>query len=183
MSNKGEGKEKKVVWKKWWFWGLAIIVIIIASNSGKDGTSSTTNSSGSSNQTSENKDYKVGDVVQLKNHTIVVNSVNKNYKSGNQFDKPQDSANSFVIVDITVTNTGNSDLSVNEFGFKLEDESGTQRNSTYGGLADGKLQSVTLSKGGKTTGKIVFEAKAGSSILKLHYEGGVFGGDEVTINL
>ena len=163
---------------------IVLIIIISAASGGKSSSSSTTNSSGSSNQTADtNKVYKTGDTIQLKNHSLTVNSVNKNYKSGNQFDKPQDSANSFVVVDVTITNTGSDDLLVNDFGFKLEDETGTQRNTTFGGLADGKLQSVTLSKDGKTSGKIVFEAKSGSSVLKLHYQGGVFGGEEVIVNL
>ena len=183
MSAQKDEREKKPIWKKFWFWVVVIIVIIIASNGSKDNNSSTTSNSGSNSEQASNTEYKIGDTIQLKNHSIVVNSVNKNYSSGNQFDKPQDSANSFVVVDVTFINTGNDDLSVNDFGFKLEDETGTQRSTTFDGLSDGKLQSVTLSKGGKTSGKIVFEAKTGSSLLKLHYQGGVFGGNEVIINL
>ena len=165
--------------------GLIVLIIIIAviASTGNKNKSGSTSSNNSSTQQAAKTIYAVGDTIQLKNHTLVVNSVNKDYKSGNQFDKPQDSNNSFVVVDVTITNTGNSDdLSVNEFGFKLEDETGTQRNTTIG-IVDGSLQSVTLSKGGKTSGKLIFEAKKNSSTLKLHYSPGVFGGDEVTVNL
>lgn len=182
---KGE-KEKKAIWKKWWFWLIIVVLIIIGANSGEGDTktSTTANNSGSTNQTVETKkDYKTGDTIQLKNHTLTVNSVNKNYKSGNQFDKPQNSANSFVVVNVTLNNTGNDDLSANQFGFKLEDETGVQRNTTIVTTVADALQSVTLSKGGKLTGNLVFEAKTGSSILKLHYEGGIFGGDEIVVNL
>ena len=185
-STKGE-KGKKVIWKRWWFWVIVVIVIIIGANAGKGGSSSTTSTasnSGTSNQTADtNKDYKVGDTIQLKTHTLKVNSVNKNYKSGNQFDKPQDSNNSFVVVNVTLTNTSNDDLSANQFGFKLEDETGVQRNTTIITTVTDTLQSVTLSKGGKLTGNIVFEAKSGSSVLKLHYQGGILGGEEVVVTL
>jgi len=185
MGKGNKENVKKPVWKRWWFWAGVIILVIIIANSGKGNDSKSSGNNGGSTVQNQpaNTEYKVGDTIQLKNHSILVNSVNKNYKSGNQFDKPQDSNNSFVVVDVTVTNTGNDDLSVNDFGFKLEDETGTQRNTTFGGLADGKLQSVTLSKGGKTSGKIVFEAKTGSATLKLHYQGGIFGGEEVIVNL
>lgn len=166
--------------------GLIVLIIIIAVIAGvggsKDGSSTSTSNSNKSDTSKTT--YGVGETIQFKNHTLVVNSVDKNYSSGNQFDKPQDSNNTFVVVDVTITNTGNSDdLSVNDWGFKLEDESGTQRNTSFGGLSDGKLQSVTLSKGGTTSGKIVFEAKKNSSKLILHYSPGVFGGSEITVNL
>lgn len=166
--------------------GLVVLIIIISVIAGGKGDKNSNNSGStaknSTQQTNAKKEYGVGDEIQLKNHTLKVNSVDKDYKSGNQFDKPQDSNNSFVVADVTVTNTGDSDLSVNEFGFKLEDDTGTQRDTTIG-IVDGPLQSVTLSKGGKTSGKLIFEAKKGSSTLKLHYSPGMFGGSEVTINL
>lgn len=163
---------------------IIVLIIIISAASGGDKEKSTSSSSGnSSTEATANKEYKVGEAISLDNHTLTVNSVNKNYKSGNQFDKPQDSNNVFVAVNVTLENTGNSDLSANEFGFKLEDETGTQRNSTIVTGVSNPLQSVTLSKGGKTSGNIVFEAKADSKTLKLRYEGGIFGGQEVIVNL
>jgi len=164
---------------------LIVLIIVISASGGKDKkTSTTTSGSGSTTQTADtNKEYKVGDTIQLKNHTLTVNTVNKSYKSGNQFDKPQDSNNSFVVVNVTLNNTGNDDLSANQFGFKLEDETGVQRNTTIVTTVADTLQSVTLSKGGKLSGNLVFEAKTGSSVLKLHYQGGVFGGEEVIVNL
>lgn len=86
-------------------------------------------------------------------------------------------------VNVTLENNGNDEISANEFGFKLEDETGTQRNTGFVTGVANPLQSVTLSKGGKTTGNIVFEAKANSATLKLHYQGGILGGDEIIVNL
>jgi len=162
---------------------VLIIIISVASGGGKGKDSSNTSGSSSTATADTNKEYKVGDTIQLNNHSLKVNSVNKNYKSGNQFEKPQDSNNSFVVVNVTLANTGNDDLSANQFGFKLEDETGTQRTTTFMSSVGNELQSVTLSKGGTTSGNLVFEAKTGSSTLKLHYQGGIFGGEEITVGL
>ena len=72
---------------------------------------------------------------------------------------------------------------VNDFGFKLEDETGTQRNTTFLSGVDGELQSVTLSPNGKTSGKLAFEAKKDSSKLILHYSGNFVSGGEITVKL
>ena len=165
---------------------IAVIIVVaaIASSGKKTGSGSTSITQSTQPASSDQKsEYKVGDTVMLKNHQLVVTKVNKNYASGNEFDKPQSSENTFVVVDVTITNTGSDNLSVNPYGFKLEDETGVQRDTTSGGLADGKLDSVTLSPNGKTSGKIVFEAKAGSKVLKLHYSPGLYGGDDVVISL
>lgn len=162
---------------------IIIILIIIVSVAGGGDNDTNTADNNSNQQSSEKTEFVAGETIQLNNHTLVVNNVNKNYSSGNQFDKPSDSNNCYVVMDVTITNTGdNDDLSVNDFGFKLEDETGTQRNTTIG-IVDGPLQSVTLSKGGTTSGKLIFEAKKNSSVLKLHYSPGIFGGDEITVIL
>jgi len=162
------------------FLSLVFVIIIIAIISGIAGGGKEESAKTEPAKTV----YATGETIQLKNHTLVVSDVNKDYKSGNQFDNPQDSNNSYVVMTVAITNTGSSDeLAVNDWGFKLEDETGTQRSTTIGGIADGKLQSVTLAKDGKTSGKIVFEAKKNSSTLKLHYSPGIFGGDDITVNL
>lgn len=183
MADKKEGMSTK---KKVGIGCLGIIVFFVLigalASSGGDSTSST-NNGGSTTTQEAKKDYAAGETINLKNHQLTITSVNKNYSSGNPYDKPQSSDNSYVLVDVSIVNNGGGEIDVNPYGFKLEDESGTQRDNTWGGLADGKLESVTLSPGGKTSGKIVFEAKRGSSVLKLHYSPGLFGGGEVIINL
>lgn len=189
MNEKSEEKTKMGIGKKAGIGCLALIVIFIAigiivSASTKDSTSTTAPSSSSSlsNPSSTPQQYKVGDTVQLKNHQIKVVSFQQGFKTGNQFDKPQSSDNEFVSVNVEVINSGKDSLDVNGFGFKLEDETGTQRNTTITTGSD-ELQSVTLSAGGKTSGVLYFEAKKSSSTLKLHYSPGLFGGSEVTIAL
>ncbi len=168
--------------------GVIVLIIVISAISGagktNTNTSSSSNSAPAKTQEAKKSSYAVGEAINLDDHQLVVNSVNKNFQSGNEFDKPQDPNNSFVVVNVTLTNTGNnSDLAVSEYGFKLEDDTGTQRDTTFISGATNTLQSVTLSKGGTTTGNLSFEAKSGSKTLKLHYSGNMFSGGEIIVNL
>lgn len=175
-----EPKKKKGLSKgaKWGIGCLGLIVIIILIVAFSGGPSKNDKDTDNAKTV-----YTVGETINLKNHQLIVNSVDKNFKSSNQFDTPQNSENVFVTVNVTIVNNGSSDLSVNSFGFTLEDESGTQRNTTIIAGLDNDLGTVTVSPNGKVTGNLGFEAKANSATLKLHYSPGAFGGDEVTINL
>jgi hypothetical protein len=196
MANANETGAKKPIYKKWWFWVLAVFILGALGSGASDTSTNTASNTGSQNQTAQDGNqpadtkqeaapasYKVGDTVKLNNHEIVVKSVDKNHKSGNPYIKPQSSANTYVVIDVAVSNTGNQELPANQYGFKLEDETGTQRNVTYVDNIDGPMEWVTLSPGGKMSGKMVFEAKQNSSVYKLHYSPGSFGGKEVVIDL
>lgn len=166
--------------------GLIVLFIVIAVVAGNGTSTTTPSSNGNQNQnkqTEAKKEFAIGETINLKDHQLVVSNLDANYKTGNPYEKPQSPDNSFVIMDVAVTNTGSKDLLVNDWGFKLEDETGTQRNTSWFSGVDGLLQSVTLSPGGKTSGKLAFEAKTGSSKLILHYSGGIASGGEITINL
>ncbi len=170
--------------------GLVVIIGIVAALGGGGNSSDNTTSSSTASSTSEQKSvstpaaatvYGVGDTIALAGQELVVTKVDKHYSSGNMFDKPSSSENNYVLVNVSIKNTGSSSLSVNPYSFKLEDETGTQRDSALA-LSDSPLNSVTLSGGGNTSGNIVFEAKKDSSTLKLIYSPGLFSKD-VTINL
>ncbi|MCL5407428.1 MAG: DUF4352 domain-containing protein [Patescibacteria group bacterium] len=166
--------------------GFIVLIIIIAVISFSGSSTTTPSSNGNQNQnkqTEAKKEFALGETINLKDHQLVVSNLDANYQTGNPYEKPQSPDNSFVIVDIAVTNTGNRDLLVNDWGFKLEDETGTQRNTSWFSGVDGLLQSVTLSPNGKTSGKLAFEAKTGSSKLILHYSGNISSGGEITIKL
>lgn len=187
MENNQE-KKKMGVGKKLGIGCLGIIVLIIiisvlASKGGDSNTTTTGGSGSGSQETQTNKEYTLGETISLRNHTLTVKNLQQGYKSGNQFDTPQSQENEFVVVTVEFANTGTDTVDINDFGFKLEDETGTQRSTAFGGLVDGKLGVVTLSPGGKTSGKVVFEAKKSSSKLILHYSPGVFGGQAITIKL
>ena len=141
------------------------------------GSSTTTNQS----QTSTvNKEYAVKEVIKLKNHQLVVNSAVKNWKSSNEFDQPQSTANMFVLVNVTLTKTSNEKVDFNPYGFKLEDDTGVQRDTTFTTVSN-QLESATLSPNGKTSGNLVFEAKKASKKLLLHYEGSTWSGDQPAV--
>ncbi len=166
---------------------LAFVVLVIISSVAGNKQSQPTkvgeNQTETNTNTPQKTTYEVGETIDLSNHQMIVNSVNKNFKSGNEFDKPQNTENVFVTVNVTIKNTGNSDLSANMFGFKLEDETGTQRDTAIIVGINNQLEWVTLSPNGTISGNIGFEAKANSKTLKLHYSGGIAGGGEVIVNL
>lgn len=183
-----ENKKKWSKGKIFWVTLLGIIVLIIlvsALSNDSGGNTKNSDTKSNSNKSSQQKDkvYSVGDTINLDNHQLIVNSVNKDIDSGNQFEKPDDPNNDYVEVNVTLLNNGRKDLDFNSFGFTLEDDSGVKRDSTFVSSVTNSLQSATLVPGGKTTGNLVFEAKADSSFLKLHYSPGVFGGNEVVVNL
>lgn len=176
------------------FFGLAVLGSMMNGSKSPTNTSSTSSTAANSSTapststapapapaSTTKSAYGVGDTIKLSDREIVITSVDKDYSSGNQFDKPRSSDNSYVLIDVAFTNTGNKEISVNPYNFKLEDETGTQRDVTFA-VADGPLESVSLSAGGKTSGKIAFEAKKDSATLKLIYSPGLFS-DDIIINL
>jgi hypothetical protein len=129
--------------------------------------------------------YHVGEEISLRGHSIIVNKFKQGFHSSNEYDKPQNSSNEFVVVNITTTNTkskpffhrkkNQSDekdsLPVNMFGFELEDDSGVKRNPTIVVGMENIMETVNLQPGGKVNGNIAFEAQKGSETLILHYSG------------
>lgn len=160
--------------------GLIVLIIIIAVVAGGGGSKTETSKS---SKTPVKTEFAIGETVSMKDHQLLVSNLDADYQTGNPYEKPQSPDNVFVVMDVTVTNTGSKDLLVNDWGFKLEDETGTQRSTSWFSGVEGSLQSVTLSPNGKTSGKLAFEAKKDSNKLILHYSGGVLSGGEVTINL
>ncbi len=177
--------------------GSAIVLFIIlfgatSPSTGGTSTKNTTTPTSSSGSVSSAtptptaqavKENGIGDTITLRDHQLVVSSVNANFNSGNEFEKPQDPNNSFVVVEVNFTNTSKGNVLINEFGFKLEDETGTQRDPSFISGIQNELQDVTLSPSGKVSGEIAFEAKRDSSKLLLHYAGNGLLGNEVIIKL
>ncbi len=163
---------------------LLLFFMIIAASGGHHTVAPSSPSTPSSSlTTSSSQTYKVGDTITLKNHTLTVTEVKAPYHSPNSYVHPTGSDHQFVVVHVVIHNTGRDTLPVNPLGFRLEDETGTQRTESWiMGLADG-LEYVQLSPGGHVEGNIGFEAKVDSRTLKLHYSGGLFGGGEVVVNL
>lgn len=132
--------------------------------------------------------FKVGDEIKRGDAVISVTKVNKDWKSSNPFDKPQSPDNAFVVITVSLSNQGKSDMNLSGFwDFKLEDGNGVQRNEALGGIGLNKLSSgsiTSLSPGGKITGDMIYEvSKSSATNLKLHYKPLFSFGDPATIEL
>lgn len=180
-------KEKKSVFKRWWFWLIVVIVLIGiggAAGGNKDGATNVGNTGGSQDQKAEEKtEFKVGETASFDNKTITVTDVKRNYDTGNQFAQPE-SGKEFVIVTVNIVNNSDSTLDYNTFEFKMQDSDGVQQNEAITALSEGKLNSGSLAKGGKVTGKLAYEVPKGDKGLKLLYQNfSFFDNKAITFNL
>ena len=170
-------KQSKPWYKRFWVWLIIIIVLIIAGNAigGQSNTSptSTTNSDETSSQqgqkAEEKTEFAVGETATFSNKSITVTDVQRNYDTGNQFAQPE-SGKEFVIVTLSIANESDSTLTFNPYEFKMQDSNGVQLNESFTALSEGKLNSGSLAKGGKVTGKLAYEVPAGDAGLKLLYQ-------------
>lgn len=126
--------------------------------------------------TSEQEIFKIGDAIQRGVIGMKVNSRIIDWHSSNQFDKPRNPGDVFVVVNVTLVNHGTSDLRLSGFwDFKLEDANGVQRSEAISaGIGLKKLsgESMTaLSPEGIITGDLLFAVpEDATSHLVLHYK-------------
>ena len=103
---------------------------------------------------------------------LTVTHVTKDWHSTNQFDTPQNPRDAYVVVSVSLTNTGSDTLNLSGlWDFKLQDANGGQYDQSLGGIGLNKISSVSsLAAGGAATGDIIFEVpKSGESNLTLIY--------------
>lgn len=166
--------------------GLILIVIIggaIASKSSnpkKVGESNSSTSSKHSSEKDEKTEFKAGDVISFEGRELVVESVERNYKTGNEFIKPKD-GKEYVKVNVKIENKSSEKLSYNTFDFKMEDTNGAIESPTFVSTTN-DLSSGELAKGGKKIGSVVFEVPANSK-LKMHYQPSFWSNKDVIINM
>lgn len=181
-------KEKKSVFKRWWFWVIIVIILIgiggAAGGNKGDTATNTGSNNGSQDQKAEEKtEFKVGETASFDNKTITVTDVQRNYDTGNQFAQPE-SGKEFVIVTVAIANNGDSNLDYNTFEFKMQDSNGVQQSEAITALSEGKLNSGSLAKGGKVTGKLAYEVPKDDKGLKLLYQNfSFFDNKAITFNL
>jgi len=125
---------------------------------------------------------QVNKTITVDGREITVGQMIINYQSSNMFDKPN-GGNTFVVLTMTVRNTGSNDVYYNPLHFALEDQTGAKR--TYALIAGigRKMDMCTLSPGGSVAGQIGFEALKGSSTLKLHYKYNSIDGSDTVLDL
>lgn len=168
-------KQSKAWYKRFWVWVLIIIVLIGvggAMGGGDTPTATNTNDSSSDAKTEdkeEKTEFKVGEAASFDDKTITVTKVQRNYDTGNEFAQPE-TGKEFVIVTVKITNNGDTALDYNTFEFKMQDSDGVQLDEDITALTEGKLNSGSLAKGGKVTGKLAYQVPKGDKGLKLLYQ-------------
>jgi hypothetical protein len=182
------GQNKKAWYNRVWVW--VIIVIAIAAIGGamggnKDNTATNTgtNSGSQTEKTEEKTEFKVGETATFDDKSITVTDVQRNYDTGNQFAQPE-SGKEFVIVTVNIVNNSDTSLDYNTFEFKMQDTNGVQQSEAFTALSEGKLNSGSLAKGGKVTGKLAYEVPKDDAGLKLLYQNfSFFDNKAITFNL
>ena len=181
-------KESKPWYKKWWVWLIIVIILIGAGGAAGNKDKTATNSGSASNSTETKKaeektEFKVGEAASFDNKTITVTDVQRNYDTGNQFAQPE-SGKEFVIVTVNIINNSDKTLDYNTFEFKMQDSNGVQQNEAFSALTEGKLNSGSLAKGGKVTGKLAYEVPKDDAGLKLLCQNfSFFDNKAITFNL
>lgn len=181
-------KEKKSVFKRWWFWLIVVIVLIgiggaAGGNNSDTATNTGSNSSSQDQKAEEKTEFKVGETATFDDKSITVTDVQRNYDTGNQFAQPE-SGQEFVIVTVNIVNNSDKTLDYNTFEFKMQDSNGVQQNEALTALSEGKLNSGSLAKGGKVTGKLAYEVPKDDPGLKLLYQNfSFFDNKAITFNL
>jgi hypothetical protein len=180
--------------EKNWFVRHKILTVIIAiviiggiagamGGNKNDTAINTGNSSSQSEKGAEKTEFKVGETASFNDKSITVTEVQRNYDTGNQFAKPE-SGKEFVIVTVNIVNNSNSNLDYNTFEFKMQDSNGVQQSEAFTALTEGKLNTGSLAKGGKITGKLAYEVPKDDARLKLLYQNfSFFDNKAITFNL
>lgn len=181
---------KKTWYKKWWVWLIiAVIVIGIGSSSEEqsDSVSATlSNKKDGTVEVAESKPevkefYGLGEEVKLGDSILIVNTVEKS--AGSEWDKPK-SGNEYVIVNVTIKNAGDSEISYNPYDFSMQNSQGQITDSSFTMIdSDTSLSSGSLASGGEITGTISFEQPIDDEGLILKYSTNIFSSKEVKVKL
>lgn len=152
-------KEKKPFYKRWWFIALAIFIVVgIIGQLGGSEEKEPQKTASAPEEKVEEKEFKIGDTIDMENFTIVANSKSKSKEitdeSGYLSTEPNEGS-SFYIVNITIKNKSNDPktLSNNSFILKNGEKSYV---STTDILSDDSITFDTLNPDETKTGNIVF---------------------------
>lgn len=173
-------KNKKPIYKKVWFWAIIVIVllgVIVGTSGGDSEPQKTGENSNSVSETTQKTEYRIGDVVELNGASVVVNRVEKS--SGDSWNAPKN-GHEYVIVEVTIKNTGSSTISYNPFDFKMQNSQGNITDQTwFSSDRNNDLSSGELAPGGSVTGTIPFEEPIGDKGLVLIYEGNIWDSKQI----
>ena len=181
-------KNGKPWYKKFWVWLLIIVVVIIGASAAGGNKNDTATNTGNNTNSQDNKqeektEFKVGETATFDDKSITVSNVERNYDTGNQFAQPE-SGKEFVVVTVGIANNSDTTLDYSTFEFKMQDSNGVQQNEAITALSQGKLNSGSLAKGGKVSGKLAYEVPKNDAALKLLYQNfNFFNNQAMTFNL
>ena len=180
-------KPKKSIFKRWWFWVIAVIVIVAIAAGGSGDEEPKKVASNKATETSgtpkdeQQKEFKIGDAVQLGDNVLTVTKVEKS--AGDEFEKPQQ-GKEFVIVHVKIENKGKETIDYNPFDFKLKNSQGQIVDvaiTSIGG--DTALQAGQLAPNGNVSGTLTFEAPQGDKGLQLQYTPSFWSDKTIKVNL
>jgi len=165
---------KKIV--KFMVIGFVLLVVIgtVASMGKKDESQKIKNTA------TETKTYKIGDVIEIKDITLTINSVSQS--EGSKFNEPDD-GNIFFIVNLTIENKGDKPFnSSSMLHMGLIDAEGYEYNNVINTDAKGKVDGE-IGPGRKLRGEVTFEVPKEATGLEFVYEPNVFGNGQYVIQL
>ncbi len=176
MADEAQPKKKsrKGLWITLGIVAFLIVVIAAAGNSEPkkvgitNGTNTTTNSS---------TEFTANDVIQLNDYQLKIDKVERNWLPNNGYDRPE-SGKEYVLIAVTITNTGKNSIPYNTYDFKLQDSNGVQKSEAFT-TAENKLNSGDLAANGKVSGNLAFEAPLGDTGLKLIFNPTLLGKDAI----
>jgi len=125
-----------------------------------------------SEQDPENIEAAVGENAELRDRTLVVNEVERNFTPPGRI-SGLEPGNEFVRVSVTLTNTGDESFNYNVLDFKVQDSAGVQSGHDSRGESDipYRVGYGGLAPDGELLGNMVFQVPQGDSGLKLIYSG------------
>ncbi len=174
-------EQKKKFYKRWPFWIVVVAVLFIGSVS-QNPTNPTVNVPKETSK--EVRSNIVGEGIPLGKSVITVNEVQ--FSKGGQFSKPN-IGNEWVNLNITIENKNTSQQYVTTLGqMFVRDLAG---NSYQVAVTDKVMESPNNSLDGaiiansKRTGWVGFEIPTGSTGLQFQYNGSMFGGGNVLVDL
>ncbi len=179
---------KKPFYKKKWVWVVGVIVLLIIGSSGSDNNPQVVDSTGSSSesapQTEESTTYKVGESIKLKKSIITVNEFT--FSQGGQFSKPTE-GNKWVEVNLTIENTDSAQQFVTTLGqMFIRDADGNSYQVAVTERAisnpNNRLDGAVIANS-KRTGWVGFEIPKDATGLQFQYNGSMWGGGTILVDL
>lgn len=134
-------------------------------------------------QKEEQKDvYEMNETIKLEDRNYTVTKVSTS--EGQDFVEPED-GKVFVLIDVTIENTSDKEISYNVLDFEIQNAQGQIDNLGFTMFkVDHPFNSGKLAVGGKISGTIVAEEPAADvNSLVLFYRANLFGGDKIKVNL